>query len=200
MNNLKHLLLLISILSIVTECKINNSRYFDKNIHNYIDSIYKYTKRETHGYYYEKVSLDRFYLGQSRKEWIFGDSLAILCSLEDLKWLASKEKSPAMRVIVFQLLLKRSPHDAVTVLINDINNHDSVCAVRLDEGLMESITNIRVDMAQGNRSLYNITVADSIALDKAIINSNEPNKINYYKRGKKNRIKAGRDQSETELK
>ena len=180
MNIIKHLLIITSLLSIVTECKFSNSGHFDKKVQNYIDSIYKYTQREAHGYYYEIVSMDRSYLGEYRKEWIFADSLAKLCSLEDLNWLATKESSPAMRVIAFQLLLKRSPHDAVSILINDINNTDSVCAVRLDEGLMESITSVRVGMAQGNRSLFNISIADSIALDKAIIKSNNPNNIKYY--------------------
>lgn len=176
----KNIIISLFFLFLVFGCKQGDTPRYDVRVQNCIDSIVKITQPRREGFQ-EIVSIDKHYYGRKRKEWIYGDSLGKICSMEDLKLMATTHESTALRVIAFQLLLERSPHDAVKILINDINNTDSVAARYLDEALVNSITSVRVGMVQMNRALYHISAADSIALDSAIIHvCNNPSSIIYY--------------------
>lgn len=130
---------------------------------------------------FEHVWLDEYYLTDERnprfKQWIYGDSIAKYCNLDELTELAAKHHSLAVRFVAFELLLKKDPHRAITVLINDIDSNDSIIATHLDEGFPMLLSGLRVTLVQGDRNLYNVSVVDSIAVVEAVLKSK--NKLKF---------------------
>ena len=53
-------------------------------------------------------------------------------------------------------------------------------AVHLDEGLPESLSSIRVNLVQRNRAKYNVSIEDSIKIDKAVLSAKNRKAIWYY--------------------
>ena len=126
------------------------------------------------------IYIDDSYLNERRKQWILGDSIAKYCTSNELEELAIFHKSQAIRYVAFQLLLKKNPHRAVNILINDIDNNDSIIAIQFDEGFPRLIASLKVDLVQGGRKQYNISIKDSIAVDEAVLKSKNKSKFHYY--------------------
>ena len=149
---------------------------------NYVDSICE-VAQPILGAHIERVSADEYVMRDTtrgkHKMWQYADSLDKYCSSDNLKQLAGQHVSNAVRLVAFKKLLKRSPHDAIEILINDIDNPECFVVTRLDEGFPETLTSLRVEIAQ-DRNKYNITVEDSIALDNAVLKSSNKHNINYY--------------------
>ena len=128
----------------------------------------------------ESIHIDEYNLSRRRIEWEMADSIAKYCSPSELEKLSVKHKSSAVRYVAFRLLLKKNPHKAVEILIDDIDSDDSIIATRLDEGFPELISSLRTDLIQGGRSKYNISIEDSIAVDNAILKSKNKLRFHYY--------------------
>lgn len=164
-------------------CSFNNTGLNNPIVINSIDSICKICEPIRNSSF-ERIKLDERYLQDSRnaryKQWIYGDSIDKYCDIEDLKELASNHSSLAIRYIAFQLLLKRNSHEAVMLLIDDINNNDSITAFHIDEGFPESISSLRVSLTQENRKRFNVSIEDSISINNAVLNSKIKSEIRYY--------------------
>ncbi len=128
----------------------------------------------------ESIHIDEYYLSRRRIEWEMADSIAKYCSPSELEKLSVKHKSSAVRYVAFRLLLKKNPHKAVEILIDDIDSDDSIIATRLDEGFPELISSLRTDLIQGGRSKYNISIEDTIAVDNTILKSKNKLRFHYY--------------------
>ena len=133
---------------------------------------------------FEHIWLDECYLTDERnpkfKQWIYGDSIAKYCNSDELTELATKHNSLAVRFVAFKELLKKDSHRAIKVLIDDIDSNDSVTATHLDEGFPRLLSGLRVGLVQGDRRIYNISVADSISVAESILKSNNRLKLYYY--------------------
>ena len=133
---------------------------------------------------FEHIWLDECYLTDERnpkfKQWIYGDSIAKYCNSDELTELATKHNSLAVRYVAFKMLLKKDSHRAIKVLIDDIDSNDSIIATHLDEGFPRLLSGLRVGLAQGDRRIYNISVADSVSVVEAILKSNNRSKLYYY--------------------
>ena len=132
----------------------------------------------------ENIELDEYYLLDERsprnKQWILGDSIAKYCNSDELAELATKHNSLAVRYVAFKLLLQKNSHEAVRILIDNIECDDSIIAIHLDEGFPELLSSLRVDLVQRNRKQYNISLDDSIAVDEAVNKTKNKFKFQYY--------------------
>ena len=133
---------------------------------------------------FEHVWLDERYLTDERnprfKQWIYGDSIAKYCNSDELTELATKHKSIAMRFVAFKMLLKKDSHRAIKVVIDNIDSNDSIVATHLDEGFPRLLSGLRVGYVQGDRKIFNISVADSLAVVDAVLKSKNKTKFYYY--------------------
>lgn len=131
---------------------------------------------------FEHVWLDERYLTDERnprfEQWIYGDSIAKYCNVEELTELATKHKSMAVRFVAFKMLLRKDSHRAIKIVIDDIDSNDSIIATHLDEGFPRLLSGLRVGYVQGDRKIYNISVADSLAVVDAVLKSK--NKLKFY--------------------
>lgn len=172
-------------LILVSGCYDDKSYNDNRIVNNYADSIYEHSQRVTKldKIEFEVIHLDlypfNYYKNRKYNVWIYADSIDKYSSNDKLYQLTSSHKSLAVRYVAFKLLLKRDSHRAISYLIRDINNEDSICAKHLDEGWMQLLTSIRVNLAQ-NRKLYNVSVEDSVSLDKAVLGSKQKDNIWYY--------------------
>ena len=158
----------------------NNSHSNQTLVQNYIDSICKVCAPKKMGVF-EWVYLDSAYMNTIKySQWIFADTINKYSSNQELHDLASDHKSPVIRYVAFSLLLKRAPHEAIQIAIDDIENNDTIVAVHLDEGLPESLSSIRVNLVQRNRAKYNVSIEDSIKIDKAVLSAKNRKAIWYY--------------------
>jgi len=189
-------ILFMIIAFILSACAQDKTGLNNPIVINAIDSICKFCEPIRHSPH-ERVKLDECYLMDPRnernKQWVYGDSIDKYCGIEDLKALASSHSSLAVRYVAFQLLLKRDSHEAVRLLIDDINNNDSIIATHIDQGFPEAISSLRVSLTQNNRKKYNVSIEDSIAVDNAVLNSKIKSEIHYFIYGplKKIRIDTG---------
>ena len=133
---------------------------------------------------FEHVWLDERYLtdeGNPRfEQWIYGDSIAKYCNVEELTELATKHKSMAVRFVAFKMLLRKDSHRAIKIVIDDIDSNDSIIATHLDEGFPRLLSGLRVGYVQGDRKIYNISVADSLAVVEAVLKSKNKSKFYFY--------------------
>ncbi len=133
---------------------------------------------------FEHVWLDERYLTDERnprfEQWIYGDSIAKYCNVEELTELATKHKSMAVRFVAFKMLLKKDSHRAIKIVIDDIDSNDSIIATHLDEGFPRLLSGLRVGYVQGDRKIYNISVADSLAVVEAVLKSKNKSKFYFY--------------------
>ena len=151
----------------------NNSHSNQTLVQNYIDSICKVCAPRRMGVF-ERVYLDSAYMNPIKySQWIFADSINKYSSNQELHDLASDHKS-------FSLLLERAPHEAIQIAIDDIENNDTIVAIHLDEGLPEILSSIRVNLVQRNRARYNVSIEDSIKIDKAVLSAKNRKAIWYY--------------------
>ena len=111
---------------------------------------------------------------------IYGDSIAKYCNSDELTELATKHNSLAVRYVAFKMLLKKDSHRAIKVVIDHIDDNDSITAFHLDEGFPRLLSGLRVGLVQGDRRIYNISVADSISIAESILKSNNRLKLYYY--------------------
>ena len=109
-----------------------------------------------------------------------GYSIAKYCNVDELTELATRHKSIAVRFVAFKLLLKKDSHRAIKVVIDHIDDNDSITAFHLDEGFPRLLSGLRVGLVQGDRRIYNISVADSISIAESILKSNNRLKLYYY--------------------
>lgn len=134
---------------------------------------------------FERITLDEYYLQDARnprnKQWILSDSIAKHCNTDELVELATKHNSLAIRYVAYKLLLHRNSHEAVNILIDNINSDDSIIATHLDESFPELLSGLRVMLVQGSRKQFSISVVDSIAINDAIRKSPNRLKLNYYR-------------------
>ena len=133
---------------------------------------------------FEHVWLDERYLTDERnprfEQWIYGDSIAKYCNVEELTELATKHKSMAVRFVAFKMLLRKDSHRAIKIVIDDIDSNDSIIATHLDEGFPRLLSGLRVGYVQGDRKIYNISVADSLAVVEAVLKSKNKSKFYFY--------------------
>ena len=133
---------------------------------------------------FEHVWLNERYLTDERnprfEQWIYGDSIAKYCNVEELTELATKHKSMAVRFVAFKMLLKKDSHRAIKIVIDDIDSNDSIIATHLDEGFPRLLSGLRVGYVQGDRKIYNISVADSLAVVEAVLKSKNKSKFYFY--------------------
>ena len=133
---------------------------------------------------FEHVWLDEHYLTDERnprfEQWIYGDSIAKYCNVEELTELATKHKSMAVRFVAFKMLLRKDSHRAIKIVIDDIDSNDSIIATHLDEGFPRLLSGLRVGYVQGDRKIYNISVADSLAVVEAVLKSKNKSKFYFY--------------------
>ena len=133
---------------------------------------------------FEHVWLDERYLIDERnprfEQWIYGDSIAKYCNVEELTELATKHKSMAVRFVAFKMLLRKDSHRAIKIVIDDIDSNDSIIATHLDEGFPRLLSGLRVGYVQGDRKIYNISVADSLAVVDAVLKSKNKSKFYFY--------------------
>jgi hypothetical protein len=133
---------------------------------------------------FEHVWLDERYLTDERnprfEQWIYGDSIAKYCNVEELTELATKHKSMAVRFVAFKMLLRKDSHRAIKIVIDDIDSNDSIIATHLDEGFPRLLSGLRVGYVQGDRKIYNISVADSLAVVDAVLKSKNKSKFYFY--------------------
>ena len=133
---------------------------------------------------FEHVWLDERYLIDERnprfEQWIYGDSIAKYCNVEELTELATKHKSMAVRFVAFKMLLRKDSHRAIKIVIDDIDSNDSIIATHLDEGFPRLLSGLRVGYVQGDRKIYNISVADSLAVVEAVLKSKNKSKFYFY--------------------
>lgn len=133
---------------------------------------------------FEHIWLDERYLTDERnprfEQWIYGDSIAKYCNVDELTELATRHKSIAVRFVAFKLLLKKDSHRAIKVVIDHIDDNDSITAFHLDEGFPRLLSGLRVGYVQGDRKIYNISVADSLAVVDAVLKSKNKSKLYYY--------------------
>ena len=179
---MKNICYILFLLVSIVGCRDNTVIHNNNIVNSYTDSIYE-TSKPYLRFVYENVKVSEYPYDDSsnvkRQMWIYGDTINKYSSNDKLYQLASSHKSLAVRYVAFKLLLKRDSHRAISYLIRDINNKDTVSATRLDESNPESFTGLRVELAQ-YRKKYNVSVEDSIALDKAILNSKIKENIRYY--------------------
>lgn len=178
----KAISILISVLFITVilcGCFSNKGGLKDLIVVNYVDSLCQLCEpiRDNR---YERIKIDEYYLYQRRKQWQYADTIAKYCETNDLIELTTRHKSLAVRYVSFKLLLERNSHDAVRLLIDDIDSNDSIIATRLDEGFPELLSSLKVDLVQNNRAKYRISVDDSLSVDDAVLNSKNKYKIHYY--------------------
>ena len=133
---------------------------------------------------FEHIWLDERYLTDERnprfEQWIYGDSIAKYCNVEELTELATKHKSMAVRFVAFKMLLRKDSHRAIKIVIDDIDSNDSIIATHLDEGFPRLLSGLRVGYVQGDRKIYNISVADSLAVVDAVLKSKNKSKFYFY--------------------
>lgn len=133
---------------------------------------------------FEHIWLDERYLTDEKnprfEQWIYGDSIAKYCNVDELTELATRHKSIAVRFVAFKLLLKKDSHRAIKVVIDHIDDNDSITAFHLDEGFPRLLSGLRVGYVQGDRKIYNISVADSLAVVDAVLKSKNKSKLYYY--------------------
>lgn len=164
----------------LSACNLNKTGLKHTIVINSIDSICRLCE-PVRDCPFEHMTIDEYGIDDKKeKQWIYGDSIDKYCNIEDLKKLASNHSSRVIQYVAFQLLLKRDSHEAVKLLIHDINNNDSIVAVHIDQGFPESISSLRVSLTQKNRAKYKISIEDSIAIDNAVLNSKIKTEILYY--------------------
>ena len=164
-------------------CEKNTEGLANPVVINSIDSICALCEPIRNGPF-ERIWLDERYLTDERnprfKQWIYGDSIAKYCNSDELTELATKHKSIAVRFVAFKMLLKKDSHKAIKVVIDNIDSNDSIVATHLDEGSPRLLSGLRVGYVQGDREIYNISVADSIAVVEAVLKSKNKSKFYYY--------------------
>ena len=174
---------LISSFILFYGCQSSETGLFNPVVANSIDSICALSEpiRDSP---FEHIWLDERYLTDERnprfKQWVYGDSIAKYCNSDELTELATKHNSLAVRFVAFKMLLKKDSHKAIKVLIDDIDSNDSIIATHLDEGFPRLLSGLRVGLVQGDRNLYNISIADSIAVVKAVLKSKNKSKFYFY--------------------
>lgn len=160
-------------LSLIIGCKDCKNHDRETIVNCYIDSICECCSPIRNGRF-EHIKVDEYVMRDTIcgkwKMWEFADSLAKYSNEEELKDLAINHRSVAIRYVSFRLLLKKDPHKAIEIMIQDINNKDSVVATRLDQGFPESLSNLRVELALSGK-VSNISVEDSIAIDSVVMHS-----------------------------
>jgi hypothetical protein len=175
---MKNSCFILLLLVLCVGCIDNPAIHKEAIVNNYIDSISNVSivgvRERIVG-----IHVDEFPYGVATniryRVWIYADSVNKYISNEKLSQLTSSHKSVAVRYVTFKLLLNRDSHKAIDYLMHDINNTDSIYALRFDQGQMESLTSLRVELAT-KRKLYNISLKDSLALKKVIMKY----KINYF--------------------
>lgn len=177
---MKPIFIFLFVITTLWGCQQNRTGINSPIVIDYIDSLCRICEPIRNNQY-ERVKIDGFYLNEKRKQWQYADTISKYCSTEELVELAKTHDSSAIRYITFQLLLMRDSHEAVKILINDIDSDDSICATRLDEGFPELLSGLRVGLVQNHRELYDISVEDSIAVDCAVSKSKNKDYIKRYK-------------------
>ena len=174
---------LISIAILFCGCNQNTEGLANPIVINSIDSICALCEPMLNSPF-EHIWLDERYLTDERnprfEQWIYGDSIAKYCNVDELTELATRHKSIAVRFVAFKLLLKKDSHRAIKVVIDHIDDNDSITAFHLDEGFPRLLSGLRVGYVQGDRKIYNISVADSLAVVDAVLKSKNKSKFYYY--------------------
>ena len=65
-------------------------------------------------------------------------------------------------------------------MIDNIDSNDSIVATHLDEGFPRLLSGLRVGYVQGDRKIFNISVADSLAVVDAVLKSKNKSMFYYY--------------------
>ena len=174
---------LISIAILFCGCNQNTEGLANPIVINSIDSICALCEPMLNSPF-EHIWLDERYLTDERnprfEQWIYGDSIAKYCNVDELTELATRHKSIAVRFVAFKLLLKKDSHRAIKVVIDHIDDNDSITAFHLDEGFPRLLSGLRVGYVQGDRKIYNISVADSLAVVDAVLKSKNKSKFYDY--------------------
>lgn len=115
--------------------------------------------------------MDKKYPGEGGvyDQWKQSDSLYRNATMEELVSMASKPKDPIMGLVSFRALLWKNPHEAVNLLISEIDDTTSVCVMSGDCSWDDMISDVRISMAQLNRRYSKITKEDSMRIDSAIL-------------------------------
>ena len=119
----------------------------------------------------EWFSMDKEYPGEGsvNDQWKQSDSLYRNATTEELVSMASKPKDPIMGLVSFRALLWKNPHEAVNLLISEIDDTTSVCVMRGDCTSDEMIPDVRISLVEYNREYCKVTKEDSIRIDRAIL-------------------------------
>lgn len=107
--------------------------------------------------------------GKISYQWKQSDSLYRNATTEELVNLASTSKEPVKRLISFRALLWKNPHEAVNLVISEIDDSAIVYISNFGCGTEDRVSNVRIFMVQNNRKDYNVTKEDSMRIDSALL-------------------------------
>lgn len=117
--------------------------------------------------------------GEVRPQWKKSDSLFAHASTRELIQIASKHTDIIERLVAFRALLMKNPHEAVNVAIAEI---EDTSIVHLSDGFcgeVDVVSNVRISMLQYGKRKYNVSLADSMRIDSAVLFSDNCSKFYY---------------------
>ena len=164
-------LIIIIISMLIVACRKDCQGIDSPIVLSSIDSIIIANTRIGHFGKSEIYWEDEYGYGGRRKQWIYTDSIEKYCSKDDLVKLYKHHESAIIRLVAFQLLLKKFPKEAVGFAVEDMDDTDSLLCGKCDQALMESSSSIRTRMILQWPKKYKVSVEDSLAIDSAVVNS-----------------------------
>ena len=117
--------------------------------------------------------------GEISDQWRKSDSLYAHASTKELMELAANHDDKIERLVAFRALLMKNPHEAVNLAILEIDDTTSVSMSDGYCGEEDIVSNVRFCMIQYNRKQYNVSLADSMSLDSALLFANSNYKFDY---------------------
>ena len=166
---------------VIIACGNNDHSIESDVVRNSIDSILKEnvhrgpSKRKI-----EVFWMDEYGHEGRRKQWIYMDSIEKYCGKSTLVGLYKHHESNIIRMVAFNLLLKKAPKDAVRLAIDDMDDTDSLLCGRCDEQLIERCSSIRTRLIQQWPKKFTISIEDSLTIDSAVMKSKNKNSNWYY--------------------
>ncbi|MBR4925453.1 MAG: hypothetical protein IKZ61_06835 [Prevotella sp.] len=127
------------------------------------------------GFLIDKVDLH----GNISYQWKQSDSLYRNAPTKELVSMASTSKEPVKRLISFRALLWKDPHEAVNLIISEIDDSTIVYISTYGCGTEDRVSNVRIFMVQSNREGYNVTENDSMRIDSALLYSDNAPLYDY---------------------
>ncbi len=96
--------------------------------------------------------------GKISPQWLLSDSLSKYATIEEIEKLATTDKDPIKRLVVFRALLTKDPHQAVNLAISNIEDTTIVATTDGDCGEEDRVSNVRICMLQYHRERNHITI------------------------------------------